>query len=297
MGHSAYEHMESTGGAGAGGNASYGGPGGGGGMHVDPEDLFREFFGGGRGAGPAAGGGGPGGGGDFQSTIFEQMFGGAAGFGGRPRRGHTLQTTMAISFEESVKGSSKIINLNTGKQVEVAIPAGIQHGQQIRIQGHGAPGPKGTPPGDLLVQIMVMPSRQGFIRDGYDIHYEVPVSMVDAALGTEVDVPTINGNKVVAVKPGTQPHHKMRMRGHGVPMDVEGPLGRGRRGDQWIRVRVEVPRNLNDRQKQLLKEFKEAANNSSSSSGGGGGGTAKEEEESSSEPKEEEKKKKRGWFG
>jgi molecular chaperone DnaJ len=204
---------------------------------------------------------------------------------------------MAISFEESVKGSSKIINLNTGKQVEVAIPAGIQHGQQIRIQGHGAPGPKGTPPGDLLVQIMVMPSRQGFIRDGYDIHYEVPVSMVDAALGTEVDVPTINGNKVVAVKPGTQPHHKMRMRGHGVPMDVEGPLGRGRRGDQWIRVRVEVPRNLNDRQKQLLKEFKEAANNSSSSSGGGGGGTAKEEEESSSEPKEEEKKKKRGWFG
>lgn len=284
MGHSAYENMESTGGAGAAGGG-YGGPGGGG-MHVDPEDLFREFFGG---SGGPAGGGGPGGGGDFQSTIFEQMFGGAAGFGSRARRGHTLQTTMAISFDESVKGSSKVINLNAGKQVEVAIPAGIQHGQQIRIQGHGAPGPKGTPPGDLLVQIMVMPSRQGFIRDGYDIHYEVPVSMVDAALGTDVEVPTIDGHKVVAVKPGTQPHHKMRMRGYGVPMDVEGPLGRGRRGDQWIRVRVEVPRNLNDRQKQLLKEFKEAANSSSTAK--------KEEESSSSEPKEEEKKKKkRGWF-
>ncbi|GAB4814787.1 hypothetical protein N2152v2_001833 [Parachlorella kessleri] len=269
LGHSAYEQMESGGGM-PGGMGGAGGPFGGG-VEVDPEELLRHVFG-------AGGGGGRGG---FQGTIFEQMFGGGGGFGGYqvPRRGQNIRTALAISFHEAVKGARKVVDLSgipglAGQgRVEIKIPAGVDNGFQLRVPGKGAPGPSGTPPGDLHVVLQVMPSSV-FERDEFDLLIEVPINMVDAALGTSVEVPTIDGRAEVKVKAGTQPGDRLRMRGYGVPMEVLGQ--RSRRGDQYVIVRVRVPRSLTAEQRRMLEDFKAgryqqggAGGGSSSSSSGG----------------------------
>jgi DnaJ-class molecular chaperone len=190
LGHANYEAAE-AGGGGPGGGGPFGG--GAGGAQVDPEDLFREFFGGGR------GGGGGGGAAGFQGTIFEHIFGGGGGggggCGGRARRGRSVQAGLTISFEEAVKGTTRVVDPSAlgirgpgGKaaQVEITIPPGVDSGFQLRVEGQGMPGPQGTPPGDLLVQVMVMPSPR-FQRDGYDLFTEARVGMLDAALGTDVE--------------------------------------------------------------------------------------------------------------
>lgn len=277
MGHQAYERMEAGGGMPGGGG---GGPGGAGpfgaGMQVDPEDLFREFFGG------AGGGGGNG----YQGTIFEHLFGGRGGFA-QPRKGRTVQTAMTLSFEEAVKGATKFVDLSSlgipgldAQRVEVTIPAGIDSGQVLTVAGKGAPGPKGLPPGDLMIQVMVRPSMHGLVRDGFDLHVEIPVNMVDAALGSTVEVPTVEGGKAeVKVKPGTQPGDKLRMRGYGVPMDVIGY--RGRRGDQYVKIKVTVPKHMSEQQRQLLEQFKTGK---------------KPQQAASAEEEGTQQKKKFGWF-
>ncbi|KAL4446217.1 hypothetical protein ABPG77_003024 [Micractinium sp. CCAP 211/92] len=229
MGHAAYENMEATGGAPGGGP---GGPFPGAGFEVDPDELFREFF------------GGAGRGGGFQGTIFEHMFGGGgggrAGFGGaRMRPRPVVRTAMRVSFEEAVSGTSKLVDLSQlgipgigSKAVEINIPAGVDNGFQLRLEGV-VPASQGMPAGDLLVNIAVARSPV-FQRDEFDLYVDVPIDMVDACLGTSVDVPTIDGSAEVKIKPGTQPGDKLRMRGYGVKMDVVGQ--RGRRGDQYVTV-------------------------------------------------------------
>lgn len=297
LGHTAYEAADASGGA----PGSGGGPfGGGQGMHVDPEDLFREFFGGGAGSGAAGG---------FQGTIFEHVFGG--GFGGAARRGRSIQAGITISFEEAIKGTRRTIDPSSlglrgmsgsSSPVEIVIPAGVDNGFQLRVEGKGLPGPQGLPPGDLLLQIMVAPSPK-FQRDGFDVYTEAKIGLADAALGTMVEVPTVDGRAEVKVRPGTQPGDKLRMRGYGVPMDLIGQ--RGRKGDQYVIVRVSVPRTLTQRQKELLEEFrggKPATNYDvpkSSTSSKVEEGDKNETDESDAENKENEdksKKKKRGWF-
>ena len=330
MGHENYEHAENTGGApGAGGPFGGGGPG----MQVDPEDLFREFFGGGGAAGAAGGRGG--GAGGFQGTIFEHIFGGGAGAGGfGMRRGRSIQAGITISFEEAIKGTSRLVDPSSlgirgtpSKPVEIKIPAGVDNGFQLRVEGQGLPGPQGTPPGDLIVQIMVMPSLR-FQRDGFDLYTEAAVNIADAALGTAVEVPTVDGRSEVKVKAGTQPGDKLRMRGYGVPMDLVGQ--RGRRGDQYVVVKVTVPKHLTERQKELLEEFrggkpasggndigekssskgrlnKSADEKSSATSSATEGGNKESPDEkgdaeantaaaADGQGKGDEKKKKKGWF-
>lgn len=272
LGHSAYEAAE------AGGGAPGGGPFGAGGTQVDPEELFREFFG--SNAGRAGG---------FQGTIFEHIFGGGfggaaggGGFGARMRRGASIQAGLTISFEEAVKGTTKQIDPSSlgipgtpssSGRIDIKIPPGVDNGFQLRVDGRGMPGPQGTPPGDLLIQVRVLPSGR-FERDGFDLYTEVKVNFADAALGTSVDVPTVDGRAEVRIKPGTQPGDKLRMRGYGVPMDLMGV--RGRKGDQYVIVRVTVPRTLTQRQRDLLEAFRsggEVPSNSRASSDGSGSAT------------------------
>lgn len=295
MGHANYEAAES----GAGGGGPFGGAAG---AQVDPEELLREIFGSGRG-GPGAG---------FQGTIFEHIFGG----GGRMRRGRSVQAGLTITFEEAVKGTTRVIDPSSlgirgatkSGPVEIKIPAGVDNGFQLSVEGHGMPGPPGTPPGDLIVQVMVLPSPR-FQRDGFDLYTEASVSIADAALGTSVDVPTVDGRAEVKVKPGTQPGDKLRMRGYGIPMDLMGM--RGMRGDQYVVVKVTVPKTLTPRQKELLEEFrtgKAPASRESPPAAGGsskdhgkdssGGGDEKQGADGKAEGEENggKKKKKKGWF-
>ncbi len=136
--------------------------------------------------------------------------------------------------------------------VGISIPAGIDDGQVITIRGKGNAGQNGGPAGDLQVQVSVRPHAI-FERDGFDIWCELPLTFAQAALGAEISVPTLEGNVSYTIKEGTQPGDTFRLKGKGIPYIN----GRGR-GDEIVRVTIEVPKNLNNKQKDILRSFEEA---------------------------------------
>lgn len=158
------------------------------------------------------------------------------------------------------KGKGKIIkeacsacrgtgNVRKNKTVEVNIPAGIDNDQVMRIGGAGNSGVNGGPAGDLQLVIRVKPD-EIFRRDGYDVNVTFPISFVQAAMGAKLQVPTIHGVVEYDLPEGTQPNTRFRLRGKGIPV----LNGRGN-GDEYVTVTVEVPKNLNAKQKELLREF------------------------------------------
>lgn len=139
--------------------------------------------------------------------------------------------------------------VKTARKLEINIPAGIDDGQTLSVRGQGDAGMNGGARGDLNVTISVRPDPL-FVRKGYDIHVEIPITYAQAALGAELVVPTIDGKVKYNIPEGTQPGTVFRLRGKG----VQNVNGRGR-GDQYVEVTLEVPRNLSKQQKQAIKEF------------------------------------------
>lgn len=164
--------------------------------------------------------------------IFEQFFGGASPFG-RTQRRQTYSLT--ISFMDAVKGTIKKVNLG-GKIQTIKIPSGVNDGSRIRF-------------GDADVVIEVE-SHKKFRREGYDIVSEFELSFAQAALGSEVEVETVEGKVKIRIPQGTQPETLIRLRGKGVKM----LRGQGY-GDHYVRIKIVIPKNLTGRQKELLKEF------------------------------------------
>ena len=273
-----------------------GGFGRAGGFH-DPFEVFREVFGG--------------------SSIFEDLFGGAARESNGPQRGDDLRYDMEIIFEEAARGCEKEISVTKPERCEVCqgtgaeagsrirtcptcngrgqvissrgifsiaqtcppcqgagrvidrpcrtchgqgrleqtgkiklrIPAGVDTGSRLRSLGNGEAGWRGGPPGDLYIILHVRP-HEIFQRDGDDLVCEVPVSFVQAALGAEIEVPTLGGKAIIKVPPGTQPGALFRLKGKGVK-NIQG-YGYG---DLHVRLSVEVPTRLTAAQKAKLQEF------------------------------------------
>lgn len=139
--------------------------------------------------------------------------------------------------------------VKTAKTVEVNIPAGIDDGQRIRLSGEGEPGRNGAPSGDLYVVVHVK-AHKIFERNGLDLHCELPVSFTVAALGGEVEVPTLEGKVKLTIPKETQTGRRMRVKGKGIKS-----LRSSSTGDLYCHVLVETPVNLTDRQKELLEEF------------------------------------------
>lgn len=137
------------------------------------------------------------------------------------------------------------------KTIAVTIPPGVDHGMQLRIAGQGEPGINGGPPGDLYIVLRVKP-HDFFERDGQDIYCEMPITFVQAALGDEIEVPTLTGRVKLKIPAGTQTGTFFRIRGKGVPA-VRGMSA----GDQRVRVKIVVPKKLTERQKELLRQFAE----------------------------------------
>lgn len=135
-------------------------------------------------------------------------------------------------------------------QVEVNIPAGIQTGQQLRIQGKGERGIDGGPNGDLYIEVIVNEDSH-FIRDGKDILITIPISAIDATLGCKVDVPTVYGDVELTIPAGTQPNQKFRLRGKGVK-DTRG----GMPGDQYVEVDIVIPSSVSREEKELYEKLK-----------------------------------------
>ena len=148
-------------------------------------------------------------------------------------------------------GTGRIQNLH---KVEVNVPAGIDDAQILNISGHGNAGINGGPSGDLHVYINVRP-HPVFERRGFDIWCELPLTFTQAALGAEVTVPTIDGRVSYQIHEGTQPGDVFKLKGKGI--EHLGSIGR--RGDQFVKVTIEVPNNLSNKQKDILKEFEATA--------------------------------------
>jgi molecular chaperone DnaJ len=135
------------------------------------------------------------------------------------------------------------------RTLSVDIPAGIADDQRIRLSGRGHAGENGGPPGDLYVLVSVAEDER-FVRDGSDLVTAIDLSVAQAAVGTRVTVPTLDGGEEIEVLPGTQPGTVVTLRGHGMPT-----LGRGRRGDQRVVLNVVVPHNLQPDQREMLERF------------------------------------------
>lgn len=135
------------------------------------------------------------------------------------------------------------------RKIEIKIPPGVDSGSRLRVSGEGEAGTRGGPPGDLYVVIHVRP-HEIFKRQDNDLVCEIPLSFVQVALGGEIIVPTLEGKAKLRIPEGTQPGAVFRLKGKGVP-SLRG-FGRG---DQLVRIKVEVPRRLNARQKKILQEF------------------------------------------
>ncbi|ALS74232.1 molecular chaperone DnaJ [Planococcus rifietoensis] len=163
---------------------------------------------------------------------------------------HHCEGTGQIIEEKctTCRGAGKVRKL---KKIKVTVPAGVDDGQQLRVSGQGGPGFNGGPAGDLYVLFRVKPHAQ-FERDGDDIHLELPITYPQAALGDEIEVPTVSGKVKLKIPAGTQNGARFRLRGKG----VQNVHGYGV-GDQHITIKVKVPTKLSEKQKQLLREFAE----------------------------------------
>jgi molecular chaperone DnaJ len=144
------------------------------------------------------------------------------------------------------RGSARILKK---KPLSLKIPPGVDHGSQLRLVGEGGPGINGGPPGDLYVVLHVEP-HEFFERDGDRLLCQVPISFPQAALGAEIEIPTLDGPEVLKIPRGTQTGDVLRMRGHGMPN-----VRSGRKGDLQVHVLVKTPTNLDERQEELLKEL------------------------------------------
>ncbi len=161
----------------------------------------------------------------------------------------------------SCRGSGKIIRnpcktcrgaglVQKDRMLNVDVPPGVEEGTRIRLSGEGAAGVNGGPPGDLYIFLSVA-EHPIFQRDSHDLHGRVPVSFVTAAMGGNVEVPTLDGGRAkVAIPEGTQPGRQFRLKGKGMPV-----LRSAQRGDLYVELAVETPVRLTKRQKELLREF------------------------------------------
>ena len=148
------------------------------------------------------------------------------------------------------RGAGRVVE---ERSVEVEIPAGIHHGQRIRLTGEGHAGLVGGRAGDAYVEVRIRPDER-FVREGDDVYATVDLTFTQAALGATLTVPTLDGEEEVELPPGTQPGEIVVLHGRGMPV-----LQRRGRGDQRILVNVLVPRRLTDEQRRLLREFDEHA--------------------------------------
>ncbi|QGY41693.1 DnaJ domain-containing protein [Pseudodesulfovibrio cashew] len=235
-------------------NVHFGGggfPGGGAGF----SDFFETIFGGG-GGGSFRGG--------FSQGGFSQGGFGGGGYQQRPRRGSDSEATYELTLDEAYRGGSKSITLQEQvagpdgiprmhtKTLEVNVPAGIKDGQKIRLAGQGNPGMAGGPKGDLYLKIKLMPHPMFKVNDN-DVILDLKLAPWEAALGASVRIPTLDGAVEMKIPPGIGSGKKLRVKGKG--------LGSGaRRGDQYVRIMIQVPDILSADERELWEKLRDQSN-------------------------------------
>lgn len=236
---------------------------------ANPFGGFRPGAGGGRGGFEDfgfGGAGGPGGQENFQDIfgdIFSDFFSGRTGArpGAGPRtgtrsRGADLRYTLNISFEEAAAGTEKTISFirqRAGKEetakLAITVPAGVKNGQRLKLRNEGDAPASGGTAGDLYVIINIQ-DHALFKRVENDVHMDLPISFIDAVLGTTVDIPTLTGKASLKIPAGTPSGQIFRLKAKGFT-SVGGPGT----GDMLVRVVIDVPRDITDEQRELLRRF------------------------------------------
>ncbi len=198
-------------------------------------DFFEAFFGGGRG---------------------QSAFGG--GFGRRQataERGSDVEADIMVTLDEVLHGSTRTVSLrrSDSKKVEtyqVKIPRGVHEGQRIRLAGQGEAGTRGGKSGDLFLRVRLA-RHPDFSVEGNDLVHEVPIQSWQAALGAEIEVPTMEAKARMKLPPGTQPGQRFRLRQHGLPTAAGG------RGDLYVVVQLSVPKKLSDAERKIWEQLAE----------------------------------------
>lgn len=210
--------------------------------------------------------GGPGG--AQQYVRVEDLFGAEQGqrspfdvFGGlgdlfgsgrrerQPAAGRDLSAEMGLTFFEAIAGVTKQINVD-GRKIKVKIPKGVEDGSRIRVRGSGEPSFGGGQAGDLFVTVAVG-THPLYTRSGADLHLAAPITFVEAALGSDIDVPTLDGKVRLRIPPGTPGGKRFKVTGRGIE------LANGKKGDLVVTVSIDVPTELTDEQRALLEKLRD----------------------------------------
>lgn len=201
----------------------------------------------GAGAGPSAGMGAEAFDlGDIFSDLFGPGFGGGRGY--TRMRGRDIRFTLDIDFLDAVNGAKRRISLTEGRTLDVAIPAGVETGQVLRLKNQGAPGIQGGPAGDALVELNVRP-HPFFRREGQDIHMDLNISLTEAVEGARIQAPTPTGPVTLTIPAGSNTGKTLRLKGKGV----------AGQGDQFVRLQVVLPDAADDDLKKFVKKWPKKA--------------------------------------
>jgi DnaJ-class molecular chaperone len=221
---------------------------------IDADGNERMAFRGARqgarahaGAGAGAGATGPGADPFDLGDIFSDLFGSGFGGGGRTyarMRGRDIRFTLDIEFLDAVNGAKRRISLAEGRTLDVAIPAGVESGQVLRLKSQGGAGVQGGPPGDALVELNVR-AHPFFRREGQDIHMDLPISLTEAVEGAKIRAPTPSGPVDVTIPPNSNTGQKLRLKGKGV----------GGQGDQFVRLQVVLPDGGDEELRKFLRKW------------------------------------------
>ena len=189
----------------------------------------------------------------FESMgIFGRAQGRRGGFGRNvPIPGEDYEVVVRLALDEAYRGTERELQLD-GRAFRARIPRGATDGQRLRLRGKGGPGANGGPPGDLYLQIVLEPHPL-YRVSGHDLEIEVPIAPWEAALGAQVEVPTLEGRVTMKVPPGSKGGQKLRLAGKGLPR----PGGGG--GDLYAALNIVVPGTLTEREKKLYEELREAS--------------------------------------
>jgi len=192
------------------------------------------------------------------SDLFESLGaftrGGGRGFRGArnvPLRGQDYSVNVDISLEEAAHGTERQLELD-GRSIRARIPRGVTDGEKLRLSGKGGPGANGGPAGDLYLNVMLRPHPL-FRVAGHDLHLELPIAPWEAALGAQIEIPTLEGRVSLKVPPGSASGQKLRLGGKGLPKPHGGA------GDLYANLSVVLPGTLTEREKKLYEELRDAS--------------------------------------
>lgn len=188
------------------------------------------------------------------SEFFRSMFGGGGASksarGQQARyKGQDLTANLELSLRDVYKTHKQLITLN-GKQIRLTIPAGVEHGQTIKIKGHGNAGMNGAPNGDLIITFVIT-NNTPFTRSGNDLHCNFDLNVLDAVLGGEITVDTFDGKAKIKIKPETPNNTKVKLKGKGFPVYKK----ENEFGDLYITLQLKTPTQLTEKEKALYVEL------------------------------------------